>query len=405
MDEMEKNEKRKDHGFARGAVFGILLTICVALCARSGSIIYRYYVKGEINYETKARLIYKELEENYVGDIDKKDLYEGIYAGMVFNTTDKYSTYIPASAFEDFKQSTAGEYVGIGIVIGVNENEKIQVKYVFEGSSAEEAGILPGDILTAADGVEADMSNYQDIVDLIKGVEGTTVNITIYRPEQALTLEKTVKRVHIDTPTVSSAMLEDKVGYIRISQFDGVTYDQFKSAFDTLNNEGMEKLIVDLRDNPGGLLTSVTKILDEFLSEGVITYTEDKNGKKEYEYSTGEGIKIPMVVLVNGSSASASELFSAAVQDRGVAEIVGKNTYGKGVVQTTFPLSDGSALKITTARYYTPNGICIDGVGVKPDYEAEANPDFEMPYLSKAQADFAKNDVQLEKALEVVKSK
>lgn len=412
MDEMENNGlnnneayKKKDRSFLKGVLFGIMLTVCAALCVRSGMIIYRYAAKGEINYNTKAKLIYETLEKNYVGDIDKKDLYEGIYAGMVFNTTDRYSTYIPAESYDDFKQSTTGEYVGIGVVIGVDEQENVVIKYVFENSGAEDAGIMEGDIITEADGVSAGYENYSDIVDIVKGVEGTTVKLKLYRPAQALSLEKEVERRHVDTPTVSSAMMEDKIGYIRISQFDGVTYEQFKTAFNSLNEQGMERLIVDVRNNPGGLLTSVSDILDTFLDEGVITYTEDKNKKREYVYSKAGGIDIPMAVLINGSSASAAELFSAAVRDRGVAGLVGENTYGKGVVQTTFPLSDGSAVKITTSKYYTPSGVCIDGVGVKPDCEIAASPDFQMPYLASSKAEFAENDIQLEKAIEEVKAK
>lgn len=412
MDEMENNGlqnnetyKKKDRNFLKGVLFGIMLTVCVALCARSGMIIYRHTAKGEINYNTKAKLIYETLEKNYVGDIDKKDLYEGIYAGMVFTTTDRYSTYIPAEAYGDYKQSTLGEYVGIGVVVGVDEQENVVIKYVYENSGAEEAGVMAGDIITEAEGVSASYENYSDIVDIIKGVEGTTVKLKLYRTSQAMSLEKEVERRKVDTPTVSSAMLEDKIGYIRISQFEGVTYEQFKTAFDALNEQGMERLIVDVRNNPGGLLTSVSDILDEFLDEGVITYTEDKNKKREYVYSKAGGIEIPMVVLVNGSSASAAELFSAAVRDRGVATLVGENTYGKGVVQTTFPLTDGSAVKITTSKYYTPAGVCIDGVGVKPDCEIAANPDFQMTYLAKSKAEFAENDIQLEKAIEEVKAK
>ncbi len=405
MENIEKPNKDKKREFIKGTAFGIMLTICIALCARSCAILYRYYAKGEINYNTKAKLIYDTLKNNYVGDIDKKDLYEGIYAGMVFNTTDKYSTYIPASAYDDFKQSTSGEYVGIGVVVNPDENNNICVRYVFEGTSAEKEGILPGDIITEVDGVQATSENYTDIISLVKGVEGTRVNVKLYRPEQALTIEKSIERQQVNTPTVCYAMLEDKIGYIRISEFDKVTYDQFKAAFDSLNAQGMERLIMDVRNNPGGLLTSVTAILDEFLSEGVITYTEDKKGNKSYEYSTGDGITIPMAVLVNGSSASAAELFSAAVQDRANAQLVGENTYGKGVVQTTFPLTDGSAIKVTTSKYYTPNGVCIDGVGIKPNYEIAANPDFEMPYISKSKAEFAENDIQLKKAIEIIKDK
>lgn len=400
-----KQDKRQASGFFSGMFFGILLTVCIVMMIQCVPVIYNSLVKHEINYQTKAKLIYNQLKEHYTGDIDEKDLYEGIYAGMVYNTTDKYSTYIPADTYTEYKEKTQGEYVGIGVVLGADENENIYIKYVYEGSPAEESGIKENDIIKSVEGVAASYSNYEDIVDIVRGVEGTTVEIEIYRPEQELTLKKTVERKQIDTPTVCYAMLEDKIGYIRISQFEGVTYNQFKAALDSLNADGMDRLIVDVRDNPGGLLDSVTAVLDEFLDDGVITYTEDKYGKKEYMYSKGEGIKIPVVVLTNASSASAAELFSAAVQDRGVGELVGETTYGKGVMQTTYPFSDGSALKLTTAKYYTPNGVCIDGVGVKPNYEIEANPDFQMPYISKTKAEFVDNDVQLDKAIEVIKTK
>lgn len=407
MDNIENGNERKknDIGFLKGVMFGIVLSICTFLCARSGIIIYKALISDEPDYEGKAKVIYQQLKENYVGEIDKDKLYEGIYEGMLYNTTDRYSYYIPKEAYEDFKESTAGEYVGIGIVVGINEDENVVINYILDGSPCKEAGILPGDIITKVEDIEAGYDNYEDVIDIIKGKEGTDVHLTLYRSGQALTFEKTIKRTHIDTPTVSSKMLENKIGYIRISNFDGVTYDQFKTALEGLKDEGMEKLILDVRNNPGGLLSSVTAVLDEFLDEGVITYTEDKYGKKEYEYSKGNGYKIPMAVLTNGSSASAAELFSAALKDRGGAQLVGENTFGKGIVQTTFPFKDGSALKMTTAKYYTPNGVCIDGVGVKPDYEIKAYPDFEMPYLSSAKAEIADKDIQLEKAVEIVRNK
>lgn len=405
MDNMENEKKHDSSGFLKGIVFGVMLSICTFLCARSGVIIYKAVISDEPDYEGKAKIIYQQLRENYVGDIDKDKLYEGIYEGMLYNTTDKYTYYIPKEAYTEFKESTAGEYVGIGVVVGINEDQNVVINHILDGSPCKEAGIVSGDILTKVEGTEVSYENYEDIVDIIKGKEGTDVHLTLYRPGQALTYERTIRRTHIDTPTVSSKMLDDKIGYIRISNFDGVTYDQFKTALEKLKGEGMEKLIMDVRDNPGGLLYSVTAVLDEFLEEGVITYTEDKYGKKEYEYSKGDGYKVPMAILTNGSSASAAELFSAAMRDRSGAMLVGENTYGKGVMQTTFPFKDGSAIKMTTAKYYTPNGVCIDGVGLKPDFEVKAYPDFEMPYLSSAQAELADKDIQLEKAVEVIKNK
>lgn len=398
----DKELKREfNKGMAMGIVIAVLLMVLFVLGKRTFTI-YSNMLSGSIDYEDKAQLIYDTLKEHYVDDIGEDELYEGIFSGMVNYTTDQYSYYIPAESYEDFVSGTSGEYVGIGIVVSVDENENIAIQYVMEGSPAEAAGILPGDILVAVDGVEANLENYYDVIDMVKGEEGTTVDIKIYRPDQALTLEKTVERANIDTVTVSSAMMDDNIGYIRISEFDSVTYDQFKAALDELNSQGMKGVIMDVRDNPGGLLTSVTAVLDELLSEGIITYTEDKYGNKEYEYSTGDGIDIPVVVLTNSSSASAAELFTAALKDRGVGSVVGETTYGKGIVQTTFPLSDGSAVKITTAKYYTPSGVCIQGVGVEPDYEIKALPDFELPYMASGTAELSDNDIQLDKAVEIL---
>lgn len=398
----DKELKREfNKGMAMGIVIAVLLMVLFVLGKRTFTI-YSNMLSGSIDYEDKAQLIYDTLKEHYVDDIGEDELYEGIFSGMVNYTTDQYSYYIPAESYEDFVSGTSGEYVGIGIVVSVDENENIAIQYVMEGSPAEAAGILPGDILVAVDGVEASLENYYDVIDMVKGEEGTTVDIKIYRPDQALTLEKTVERANIDTVTVSSAMMDDNIGYIRISEFDSVTYDQFKAALNELNSQGMKGVIMDVRDNPGGLLTSVTAVLDELLSEGIITYTEDKYGNKEYEYSTGDGIDIPVVVLTNGLSASAAELFTAALKDRGVGSVVGETTYGKGIVQTTFPLSDGSAVKITTAKYYTPSGVCIQGVGVEPDYEIKALPDFELPYMASGTAELSDNDIQLDKAVEIL---
>lgn len=416
MEEMENNntptihshndERALKHEFNKGVVIGIILAvlfIILAVLGKNAYVIYSNILKGNIDYESKAKIIYDTLSEHYVDEISDDELYEGIYSGMVNYTTDQYSYYIPAESYEDFVSGTAGEYVGIGIVVSVDENENIAIQYVIEGSPAEKAGILPDDLLVSVDGVKATLENYYDVIDMVKGEEGTTVDLEIYRPAQAMTMEKTVERANIDTITVSHTMLDNDIGYIRISEFDSITYDQFKAALDELSDKGMKGVVMDVRDNPGGLLTSVTAVLDELLNEGVITYTEDKYGNKEYEYSTGDGIDIPVVVIANSSSASAAELFTAALKDRGVAKVVGETTYGKGIVQTTFPLSDGSAVKITTAKYYTPKGVCIQGIGIEPDDEVKALPDFELPYMASASAELADDDIQLEKAVEILK--
>jgi carboxyl-terminal processing protease len=199
---------------------------------------------------------------------------------------------------------------------------------------------------------------------------------------------------------------DENIGYIIISGFEGVTSEQFEQAYNSLTEQGMQALVIDLRDNPGGLLTSVSDIADMLIPKGVITYTEDKKGKKDYVYSKDGEIEVPLAVLVNGNSASASELLSAAVQDTGKGVIVGTNTYGKGVVQTTFNLSDGSAVKVTTAKYYTPNGICIDGVGIKPDIEVELNPDYVLPTVIGKTASYdTQLDNQLAEGIKAVEDK
>ena len=243
--------------------------------------------------------------------------------------------------------------------------------------------------------------NYNEAIDKIRGEKGTSMVLTIKRENEIF--DTTVVRDEVDVPTVGGTVLNNNIGYIKIEGFEAVTYDQYKSVYDNLRSQNIKGLIIDLRDNPGGLLDTVSKIADDIIPEGIITYTEDKNGKREYIKSTEGEIDIPVAVLVNENSASASELLTAAIKDTGKGTIIGKNTYGKGVVQTTFPFNDGSAVKLTTSKYYTPNGICIDGVGVSPDIDVDNSDNYEAKTLSsdKAECDLI-NDLQLKKAIEVL---
>jgi carboxyl-terminal processing protease len=343
-----------------------------------------------------------------VEDFTKEDLYDGIYYGMVGNVADKYSRYFSKKDYEDFEVHTNGNYVGIGVGIGFDENENIIITNVYEDSPAQKSGLQEGDRLLKVDGTEYSKENYDTLTDAVRGKEGTDVVLTIYRNGQ--TLDVTVTREKVDIPTVASVMLkgsnDENIGYIMISGFEGVTSGQFEQAYNSLNEEGMQALVIDLRNNPGGLLTSVSDIADMLIPKGVITYTEDKKGKKDYVYSKDGEIEVPLAVLVNGNSASASELLSAAVQDTGKGVIVGTNTYGKGVVQSTIRLADGSAVKVTTAKYYTPNGVCIDGVGVKPDIEVELNPDYVLPdVVSKTASYDTQLDNQLAEGIKAVEDK
>ncbi len=389
----------------KGFLYGIITAIAVFMAANALYTGYRVYVKKDYGYETKAKTIYGIMDKNYVGDIDESKVFEGIYLGMLYDSTDKYSTYISAEDYDDYKIKTTGNYVGIGAVMTIDANDySILINTVYEGSPAEKSGLRPGDKLIEVGGKKVNYDNYADAVEMVRGKPGTTIKLRLFRPSDNSTYEADVTREDIDQPTVASAVIDGNIGYIKLSGFESVTYDQYMAEYKKLREQGITSLIIDLRDNPGGLLDIVAKIADEIIPKGVITYTEDKNGKKEYINSAENEIDIPLAVLVNEHSASAAELLTAAVKDTGKGVIIGKNTYGKGVVQTTFPLTDGSAVKLTTARYYTPKGECIDGKGVSPDIEVENSLDYEIPVVTGTEAKYNTDyDLQLKKAVEKMK--
>ncbi len=384
----------------KGVFLGILITIAAILVINTAQIGYRVLIKKEINYETKEKTIYNLMKDNYVEDLDNEDIYEGLFTGMVALATDKYSRYISAEDFESYQISTSGNYAGIGAKTSIDPDDySIYIVSTYENSPAEKAGLKSGDKIIKVEGTVVSYDNYDDAIDQIRGPEGTSIVLTVKRGEE--TFDATVTREHVDVPTVGGTVLDNNIGYIKIEGFESVTYDQYKAVYDDLRSQGITSLIIDLRNNPGGLLDIVTKIADDIIPEGTITYTEDKNGKREYIKSSEGKLDIPLAVLVNENSASASELLTAAVKDTGKGTIIGKNTYGKGVVQTTFPLNDGSAVKLTTSKYYTPKGVCIDGVGVAPDIEVDNPENYEYTTLSssKAECDLT-NDTQLIKAVE-----
>ena len=405
VPENNKREGRKP--YLEGFTTGFLAAVLAAMLAVRGPSLYRTYIKHETDPKVKAQAIYDLMEEYYIDDIDKEKMYEGIYYGMTSIPTDKYSYYMSSEDAEAYNTRTDGNYVGIGIVIGGDSKTKnIVVNTVYDPSPAKDIGIKKGDILRAAAGVDVSTDNYDDVVGLVRGPEGTTEDLVIYRPSEDKEMNLTCERRHVDVNTVFGRMLDDETGYIRIEAFDGVTPDQFRAELTNLTSDGMKRMVIDLRNNPGGLLTAVKEISDMLIPEGLFTYTEDKNGEKEYYYVDDDYLGMPLAVLVNGSSASASELMSGAVKDTGVGTLVGEKTYGKGVVQTPFTLKDGSIVKLTTSRYYTPAGICVDGVGIEPDITIAPEDGFEMPELfdKNTEIDMEK-DVQLKKAYEVVKEK
>ncbi len=339
------------------------------------------------------------IQSSYYEDVSEEDLRNGLYQGL-FNGLDIYSEYYTKEQYDElYNMDITGSYCGIGATLSQNMNTMVvEVVNVQEGSPAEEAGIKKGDLLLSADEYEATTMELSEFVSHVKGEEGTVVSIEVYREstEEYLTFE--ITRRPLDVVTVDSAMLENKTGYIQITEFGGKTSSQFHAALEELQGQGMEEVIIDLRSNPGGNLSSVVEILDMILSEGMIVYTEDKYGnRQEYLATNDESLSLPLVVLIDGNSASASEIFAGAVKDHQIGTLVGTTTYGKGIVQGVQPMGDGSALKMTTSTYYTPNGTCIHGTGVSPDVEIE------YEFLGPEDAEYEyQYDNQLQKALELL---
>lgn len=355
---------------------GILTGVLIAALAAGGLQAVHQKMSSSVLADSatveKVEYLEKIIDQEYLGDVDKSDLAEGIYAGLLYGLGDVYSRYYTAEEYAQETASTDGSYVGIGVSIQKNKNGGVQIAECYEGGSGKKAGLISGDVITAIDDTDVTDMELSEVVRLIRQNEGRNIVLTVQRENEESPLSITVEVTNVELPAVFSEMLDEETGYIQITQFTGVAPQQYKEAFADLKEQGMVKLIVDLRDNPGGLLASVCDILREILPKGRIVYTEDKYGKREEETCDGEKeLDIPLAVLVNESSASASEIFAGAVQDYGIGKIVGTTTYGKGVVQELRPLNDGSAVKLTISDYYTPNGNSINKVGIKPDIEVK----------------------------------
>ncbi len=322
-------------------------------------------------------------------------LENGMYKGLMDSLGDPYTVYYTPEEYNSMTEETSGVYKGIGAYIGLDTKTGAPVfTGIMPGTPAEKAGLMVGDIICEVDGTDTLSMDTSEVANLVKGEEGTTVTIKVSRDGEYVTV--TATRETINVPTVTSEMLDNQIGYLKISQFDDVTPGQFDEEYSKLKAAGMKSMILDLRDNPGGTVTAVTQIASEMLPEGLIFYMEDKNGEREEYTCPGADFNIPMVVLVNGYSASASEILAGAIQDAGIGTLVGTQTYGKGIVQNLYPLGDGSAIKITIADYYTRNGRNIHKVGIEPDQVLE----FDKDLYEKD-----KTDNQLEKAKEILLSK
>ena len=388
----------KHKEYASGVLTGVLV---VALASGGVKFVQQRQYNGVLSdssHVQKIEYLEKMIDQEYLGEVDNDEMAEGVYAGLVYGLGDVYSRYYTADEYAQETASTDGAYAGIGVSIQKNKNGGVQIAECYEGGPGADAGLQTGDVITAINDTDVTDMELSDVVYLIRENKDKTIVLTVFRENEEKSREISVDVTDVELPSVFGEMLDKKTGYIQITQFTGVTPQQYKDMFTELKDKGMERLVIDLRDNPGGLLTSVCDILREILPEGLIVYTEDKYGNREEETCDGKHqLDMPLAVLVNENSASASEIFAGAVQDHGVGTIVGTTTYGKGVVQELRQLSDGSAVKLTVSNYYTPNGNSINKVGIKPDVEVKLASEL----LNKDEITH-EEDNQLQKALDVI---
>jgi len=395
---VEENDKRVKkegkHEFLNGLFTGILSVVLVGTTV--------FCVKQAITlYGNKAAVLAAQNEKNgnedgssvmtdnvvqkmeaiekivdyyyYQEDIDEAAMEDGIYKGMVDSLGDPYSTYYSEEELNEIMDQTEGIYYGIGAYISLDLATGLgKISGVIAGTPAEAADLREGDLIYLIDGESAAGLELSEVVSRIKGEEGTTVHLTLVREGEKDYVEKDIERRKVESPTVKYEVYDDHTGYIQITEFDDVTVDQFTEALAVCKGSEVKGLILDLRSNPGGNLTAVVEIAKQLLPKGMIVYTEDRNGERtEYVCDGEKQINIPMVVLINGNSASASEILAGAIKDYGIGTLVGTTSYGKGIVQRIIGLQDGSAVKLTVSSYFTPKGNNIHGIGIEPDIVCE----------------------------------
>ena len=370
-----KADKMKHGTYVKGVATGVVLTVLAGGGIKAVQYCRSDEILSDLAFTQKIKYLENMIDEEYLGEISTDKLEEGVYAGLIYGLGDVYSRYYTKDEYEQESVTTEGSYVGIGVAMQKYTAGGVQIVECYKGSTAEEAGVKVDDVITAINGEDITDTELQDVVSMIKDNEDKDVVLTVQRKGED-TQEITVKVSNVELPSVFGEMLDENTGYIQITEFKGVTVEQYEEVFADLKEQGMERLVVDLRDNPGGLLNVVCDILRDILPEGLIVYTEDKNGNRSEETCDGKNpLDMPLAVLVNGNSASASEIFAGAVKDYGIGTIVGTTTYGKGVVQSIRQLSDGSAVKLTIANYYTPKGNSINKTGIQPDVEVELSPE------------------------------
>ena len=305
------------------------------------------------------------IQTQYVNEVDNEKLISGAIKGMVNSLDDPHSIYLDEQMYKLLLEHTDGSFGGVGVVMGMREDKIPMVIAPIEGTPSELAGIKSGDQIIAVDGQDTRVIPFEEVAAKIRGEIGTEVILTIRR--NGTDIDYILTRSNIETISVAGEMKGDDIGYIRIASFNEHTATEFNKIYQDLEGKGMKKVILDLRDNPGGILTVCTKVAEKFVPEGVIVSTRNREGKQEFFRSSLAEAKYPLAVLVNGGSASASEIVAGAIQDTGVGTLIGTKTYGKGSVQAVIPMANKDGMKLTIAKYYTPNDRCIDGIGIEPD--------------------------------------
>ncbi len=385
-----------------GMLTGILVAVIAvgiffALTGGSGQIaVQSSGADSAVNRESvnKLSVLEQYLDHYYYksSEITREDKETGIYKGLFESLGDVYSCYYTPEEYKSLAEQTQGVYYGIGAYVSQDVETGIcAISGVIRNSPAEAAGLMEGDLIYKVDGEDMSGLELDEVVSHIRGDEGSEVTLTLVRDGEEI--EVVLTRGKVDTPTVESEMRDDGIGYLQITEFDDVTVGQFAENFEQLKEQGMKGLIIDLRGNPGGSVTSVCAVAEHLLPEGLIFYMEDKDGNRTEYTCEGADFDLPLVVLVNEYSASAAEILSGAIKDSGIGKLVGKKTFGKGIVQDVISLQDGSAIKLTIANYYTRGGNDIHLKGIEPDVEVELDAD---AYLED------KTDTQLDKAVEMI---
>jgi carboxyl-terminal processing protease len=348
--------------------------------------------------------VLERVKHEYVNPVDDHQLLQAAIRGMV-SSLDPYSAYLDGEEYDEVKISSSGQYSGVGIEVSMEDDEVVVVS-PFEGSPAAAAGIRTGDIIATIDGIPVNTTTLADTIGRMRGKEGTTVKIGILREGSAEPLQFTLKRSRVELHSVRSELLEPGMGYVRISQFSETTGDDLEAALKELrkrNAAPLKGLVLDLRNNPGGVLEAAVAVSDTFLDSGVIVTAKGRTPESKFEMDATPGDALngaPIVVLINGGSASAAEIVAGALKDNHRAKLMGRTTFGKGSVQTVIPLAGDRAIKLTTSLYYTPSGISINHRGIAPDIELERDP---KPEPAPADAPLLQRDAEVRRAVQELK--